>query len=311
MQSQLQDRQDLECVLVASTARPEHKVLALHQAWEALSACDFVLNASSNDVALELGAKLGTHQVLIDNSSAYRMNPDVALVVPELNADVLRSRPRIVANPNCTTILLCLGLAPLRGFGIKRVTVSTYQAASGAGIKGMEELNLQLQALGRGDPLPPPQVFPFVLAGNVLSHNTPIREESVEGAGHNEEEWKVLQETRKILNQPSLPISVTCMRVPVERAHTESVSVDLQRSVSLSELRRAMQSAVGVRVVDDWTNNYFPMPIEAQNQDSVLVGRIRKDPSLENTVHFLLAGDQIRKGAATNAIQIMDRLLSL
>jgi len=311
MQAQLQGRKDLDCVLVASTARPELKVLALESAWQELKACDFILNASSNDVAQELGAKLGAHQVLIDNSSAYRMDPQVPLVVPELNSDVLKARPRIVANPNCTTILLCLGLAPLRSFGIERVTVSTYQAASGAGIKGMEELSLQLQALGRREAMPRPQVFPFVLAGNVLSHNTPIRSESLEGAGHNEEEWKVLQETRKILNRPDLPISVTCMRVPVERAHTESVSVDLMSRLSLSELRRAFQSAVGVRLVDDWEKNHFPMPIEAQNQDAVLVGRLRKDPSLEKTVHFLLAGDQIRKGAATNAIQIMDHFLSL
>jgi aspartate-semialdehyde dehydrogenase len=216
----------------------------------------------------------------------------------------------VIANPNCTTIILCLGLQALKCFGIERVTVATYQAASGAGIRGLEELQNQLRSLGRGEALPKPEVFPFVLAGNVLSHNTPIRSESEVGAGHNEEEWKVIQETRKIMGSPGLPISVTCMRVGVYRAHTEAVSVDLAERVDLTGLRRAFASARGLKVVDDWNKNHFPMPLEAEGQDQVLVGRIRLDPTLPRTVHFLLSGDQIRKGAATNAVQIMDQLLA-
>lgn len=292
-------------VLFASTARPEQGVLELKANVKQLQKCAYVLNGATSEVAEFLAENLVPGQVLIDNSSRYRMDPGVPLVVPEINGDLLKSAPSIVANPNCTAILLCLTLAPFKEAGLARVVVSTYQAASGAGIKALEELEAQLKALGRGEPLPRPEVFPFVLAGNVISHNTPVRADDVAGAGYNEEEWKVIEETRKILNIRHLPISASCMRVPVRRAHTETVTVDLKEELPLSEFTRLMSQAKGVTVVNEPTKNHFPMPLEAENENLVRVGRMRKDASLGKTYHYMLAGDQIRKGAALNAIQIM------
>jgi len=204
-----------ELFLFASQERPSDGILSLSKSMMELGQCDYILNASSNEVALELKSGLRQAQVLIDNSSAFRMDPQVPLVVPEVNAAVLESLPQVVANPNCTTILLCVALEALRPAGLGRVIVSTYQAASGAGIKGLEEMEKHLKAQAEGRPLPQSEVFPFTLAGNVMSHNTSIRSEDVAGSGYNEEEWKVIEETRKILSMLSLPLTATCMRVPV------------------------------------------------------------------------------------------------
>jgi aspartate-semialdehyde dehydrogenase len=291
----------------ASRARPEEKVLDLEKSWDELAACPFVLGASSDEVAREVGQRLKPGQVFVDNSSAFRMEPNVPLVVPEVNGAELAMKPPIVANPNCTTIFLVVALKALESLGIERVVASTYQAASGAGLKGLEELEGQLKALGRGEPMPKPEVFPFPLAGNVLSHNSSVRPEGEEGAGYNGEEWKVCLESRRILGRPGLPISATCIRVPVLRAHCEAVSVDFAQNVTLPGLRALFARAAGVKVVDEWNANRFPMPLEASDQDDVLVGRIRVDPFLPKTAHFFLSGDQIRKGAATNAIQILER----
>jgi len=314
MQDILKSRSNLDIKLFASTERvdekSEVKILALSKSFSELAKCRYVLNAASSDVAETLKENLSSEQLLIDNSSAFRMYPEVPLVVPEVNGECLKSKPQIVANPNCTAILLCLTLNRLKTFGLQRVTVATYQAASGAGIKALEELDLQLKAMGCGDRVPKAEVFPYQLANNVLSHNTQIRDEGGIGAGYNEEEWKVIEESRKIIDILHLPISATCIRVPVRRAHTEAVSVDLSRELKLEELREAFKNAPGIRVVDDWKSNHFPMPLEAEGQDEILVGRFRKDPSLAKTVHFMLSGDQIRKGAALNAIQIMDLHLS-
>ncbi len=291
--------------LFASKERPTEGVLELGANKKILDQCDAVLNASSAEVALTLRAGLQAHQVLIDNSSALRLDPAIPLVVPEVNGECLKKNPRLIANPNCTAILLTVSLAPLKKFGIERVIVSTYQAASGAGIKGLEELELQIQAAGNSRPMPQPQVFPAVLLGNVLSHNTPIHPEGESLAGYNDEEAKVIEESRKILGLPELKISTTCIRVPVKRSHTESVSVDLRSPLSLAELRETYSRAPGIKVTDDWSKNHFPMPLETQNQDLVFVGRLRQDPFLSQTVHYMISGDQLRKGAATNALQIL------
>jgi aspartate-semialdehyde dehydrogenase len=294
--------------LFASRARPAEGVMELESSLAELESCDYVLNAATNETAQFLRSKLKPHQVLIDNSSAYRMDPEVPLVVPEVNGDVLESRFPVIANPNCTTILLCVALNAFREAGIQRVVVATYQAASGAGIKALEELQGQIQALGQGQPVPKPEVFPFQIANNVLSHNSSIRGEGRFGEGYNEEECKVLEETRKILNVSHMPLSATCVRVPVMRAHTEAVTIDLKKEMKLEEIRAALAQAPGVKIVDEPETSHFPMPLEAENQDLVYVGRIRKDPVLPKTVHLMLVGDQIRKGAATNAIQIMERI---
>jgi aspartate-semialdehyde dehydrogenase len=271
--------------------------------------CDYLLNATEKDVAEKLRRGLKSNQVLIDNSSAFRMDPEVPLVVPEVNGDILQSAPQVVANPNCTAILLCVALNALKDFGPSRVVVATYQSASGAGIKGLEELDAGMKAAAEGRETPRGEVFKYPLALNVFSHNTSIRPEASMGAGYNDEEWKVVEESRKILGVHHLPISATCIRVPSRRSHAEAVTVDLKMDVPLEKLREAFAGARGVKVVDDWENNHFPMPLEAQDQDLVLVGRIRKDVTLGRTMHFFLAGDQIRKGAATNALQILEEIL--
>ncbi|MBS1985220.1 MAG: aspartate-semialdehyde dehydrogenase [Bdellovibrionales bacterium] len=300
-----------EIRLFASQARPQDKVYALDSSAKELGECDFILNMATSEIGQQLREGMTRAQVLIDNSSAFRMDPDVPLVVPEVNGAMLEAPYSVIANPNCTTILLCLALNALKDIGLQRVIVATYQAASGAGIKGLEELDAQLKAAGTGAPLPKPEVFPYPLMLNVLSHNTPLREEGRLGAGYNEEEGKVIEETRKILGISHLPVSATCMRVPVRRAHTEAVTVDLKREVTLDELRKLMAAAPGLKVVDEPALNHFPMPLEAEGVDEVLVGRMRRDVALPRTVHFVISGDQLRKGAALNALQILRKLREL
>jgi aspartate-semialdehyde dehydrogenase len=299
----------IKCVLFASQSSSDGRILGLSSHAERLKSCPYILNGATSEVAQFLANNLQPGQTLIDNSSQFRMDPSVPLVVPEINGELLKARPPIVANPNCTAILLCLTLAPFKEVGLARVVVSTYQAASGAGIKALEELEGQFKAIGLGQKIPDPQVFSFPLATNLFSHNSTIRTEDVIGSGYNDEEWKVVEETRKILDIRHLLISATCVRVPVRRAHTESVTVDFKSDISLEELRERLSQAPGVRRVDDWEKNHFPMPLEAEFKNEVLVGRIRKDVSLGKTAHWMLAGDQIRKGAALNAVQIMESMM--
>jgi len=303
--SELDLEKKFEAVLFASSDRPSENIFDLNSNIPKLQECVFILNAATNSIAEFLSAQMKQHQCLIDNSSHFRMDPAVPLVVPEINGALLESEPAIVANPNCTAILLCLTLFPFLKPGFSRVIVSTYQAASGAGIKGLEELESQLLAQATKQSIPKPQVFPHVLAGNVISHNTAIRESGRPGQGYNEEEWKVVEESRKILNILHLSVSASCMRVPVMRAHTETVTVDLKEELSLDEIRDRFVKAQGLSVVDNSDLQHFPMPLEASGKNLVLVGRIRKDSTLAKTFHYMLAGDQLRKGAALNAVQIM------
>jgi len=249
--------------------------------------------------ALKAGA------IVVDNSSAFRMEPDVPLVIPEINPHAITDSSRLIANPNCTAIVLLMTIAPLRVCGrIRRIIVSTYQSASGGGAAMMQELESQTRAVLAGEG-PVPRVVPHVYAFNLFSHNTPINEH-----GYNEEEWKVMQEARKILELPELPINVTCIRVPVMRAHSESITVEFEGDApDLATVRAALSNAPGVRVVDDPRANHFPMPIEAAGQDDVLVGRIRRDLSHPSAICLFASGDQLRKGAALNAIQIAELMV--
>lgn len=241
--------------------------------------------------------------VVIDNSSAFRMETDVPLVIPEINPQEIERHQGIIANPNCSAILLIMAIAPLRRItAIRRVIVSTYQAVSGAGAQAMQELLEQTRAVLDGGQ-PEPQLFPHPCAFNLFSHNTPINEH-----GYNEEEWKVIQETRKILNQPGLPLTVTCVRVPVLRAHSESIYLELEPRPSLDQIREVYQHFPGVQLVDDRERNYFPMPIDASGKDEILVGRFRHDLSHPNGLSLFASGDQLLKGAALNAVQIAERL---
>jgi len=241
---------------------------------------------------------------IIDNSSAFRMNPEVPLVVPEINPDSVDNHRGIIANPNCTTILLGVAIWPLHQVqAIERVVVSTYQSASGAGARAMEEVKEQAQAI-LDNRQPPTNSFPYPLAFNLFPHNTPIN-----GQGYCEEEMKMVNETRKIFACPELRVSATCVRVPVLRAHSESVNLEFSRPFSVVKAREILESAPGVRLVEDWDANYFPMPIDATGRDEVLVGRIRQDISHPNGLELWLCGDQIRKGAALNAVQIAELLV--
>jgi len=249
--------------------------------------------------AVEAGA------TVIDNSSAFRMDPAVPLVVPEINFDAIGEGQKLIANPNCSAIIMLMGVAPLRKLGkIERLIISTYQSASGAGAAAMRELEEQTKAVLEGKPAEP-KVMPHVYAFNLFSHNTAINE-----YGYNDEEWKVIHESRKILGMPELKINVTCVRVPVLRAHSESITVEFEGTAPTEdEVRRAIEESEGVRLVDDRENNVFPMPLAASGQGDVLVGRIRKDISHPSAISMFVAGDQLLKGAALNAVQIAEKLI--
>ncbi|MEO1148525.1 MAG: aspartate-semialdehyde dehydrogenase [Cyanobacteria bacterium J06638_22] len=242
--------------------------------------------------------------VVIDNSSAFRMDPTVPLVVPEINPDAAAHHEGLIANPNCTTILMGVAVYPLHQVHpIRRLIAATYQSASGAGALAMEEVKTQTQAILDGK-TPPTNSFPYPLAFNLFPHNTPLN-----AAGYCEEEMKMVNETRKIFGAPDLRISATCIRVPVLRAHSEAINVEFDQPFSAQEAKEILQSAPGVRVVEDWQANYFPMPIDASGIDPVLVGRIRQDLSHPYGLELWLSGDQIRKGAALNAVQIAELLV--
>lgn len=252
-------------------------------------------------VAVQSGA------VVVDNSSAFRMAPEVPLVVPEVNAAAMAGHAGIIANPNCVAAIATVALAPLhRAHPIRRLSLATYQAASGAGAAAMEELRLSTAAALRGESFAP-KVLPHPYAFNFFSHNAEMDPDS----GYNGEETKVVAETRRILDLPDLPVGITCIRVPILRAHGMAISVEFDAPVSVGEARALLAAAPGVKLVDDRAANHFPMPSEASGQDDVLVGRLRPDwadPS-GRTLAMFVVGDQLLKGAALNAVQIAEALL--
>lgn len=243
--------------------------------------------------------------VVIDNSSAFRMDPQVPLVVPEINIEDAREHRGIIANPNCSTIIMLMAVAPLHRLSrVRRIVVSTYQSASGAGAQAMQELIDQTAAVLEGKEVTP-RVLPHQIAFNLFSHNSAINE-----WGYNEEEWKMIHESRKILHEPEMAITATCVRVPVLRAHSESINIEFaERRPSVEEARQALQAFPGVRVVDDRERNHFPMPIEASEREEVLVGRIREDVSNPMALDLFVSGDQLLKGAALNAVQIAEGMI--
>jgi len=243
--------------------------------------------------------------VVIDNSSAFRLEKHVPLVVPEVNPSAVNTHQGIIANPNCTTILMTVAVWPLHCVSsVKRIVVATYQSASGAGAKAMEEVKNQARAILQGEQ-PVAEVFPYPLAFNLFPHNSPLNQ-----LGYCEEEMKMVKETRKIFGEPELRITATCVRVPVLRAHSEAINIEFETPISVSEARGILSQAPGVKLVEDVSRNHFPMPIEATGQDEVLVGRIRQDISHPCGLELWLCGDQIRKGAALNAVQIAELLVA-
>jgi len=250
--------------------------------------------------------KAGT--VVIDNSSAFRMDAGVPLVVPEINADTILTHKGIIANPNCSAIISITPLWPVhRKNRIKRMIISTYQAASGAGWAAMEELRESTRAYLDGRKFEH-KVLPHPYAFNAFSHNTKIDPNTA----HNEEETKVINETRKIFGDPGIAIGITCVRIPVLRAHCMSVTFECEKPITPEEVRAIISKAPGCRIVDDPERNYFPMPVDASGADDILVGRIRRDlsDSTGRSISIFSAGDQLLKGAALNAVQIAEKLLA-
>ena len=278
------------------------EVQAVNEA--ALQGVDLVLASAGGSVSRQW-APLAVQQgaIVIDNSSAFRLNPEVPLVVPEVNPAAALQHKGIIANPNCTTILLSLALAPLAAQRpLKRVVVSTYQSASGAGARAMEELQqLSRTVLDGGEPQS--EVLPYSLAFNLFLHNSPLQ-----ANGYCEEELKMLYETRKIMGLDQLCLTATCVRVPVLRAHSEAVNLEFEEPFPVEEARALLSAAPGLELIEDFATNRFPMPSDVTGRDAVAVGRIRQDLSNPNALELWLCGDQIRKGAALNAIQIAELL---
>ena len=275
---------------------------------EAFADIDLVLSSTPAGVSREfspIAAKAGA--IVVDNSSAWRMDPEVPLVVPEVNARVLERIPKgIVANPNCVAIPLCVALQPLHQLvGIKRVVVATYQSSSGKGAKGLQDFNAQLTAFAKGGPVPAPTAHRGQLAGNVITLDW-----TLDPNGYTEEENKVINETRKILDEPNLGISVTCVRVPVRVSHCEAVNVEFERPITVEQARGALSSAPGVVLMDE-TKGDVPQPIHAEGRDEVFVGRVRRDPSQPNALNLWVVADNLRKGAASNAVQIAEVLFKV
>ncbi len=278
--------------------------LAEESAFEGVDVAFFSAGATRSRQLVPAALKAGA--LVVDNSSAYRTDPNIPLVVPEINADAVGPDNKLIAVPNCSAIILLMAVHPLRSLGeIDRLIVSTYQSASGGGAAMMRLLEDETRALVNGTEMPASPLNSRY-AFNLFSHNTPIGED-----GYNEEESKVVFESRKILSMPELKVNVTCIRVPVLRAHTESVTVEFKgEAPSVEAIREVLTRSPGVKVIDDRSSNRFPTPLDASGQGDVLVGRIRQDISNPNAICMLVSGDQLLKGAALNAVQIAETVLS-
>ncbi len=244
---------------------------------------------------------LSANALLIDNSSAFRMEKDVPLVVPEINPEDVKLNKGIIANPNCTTIVMIVPLKPLHDYGkIKRIVMSSYQAASGAGAKAMAELEQQTKDWSQGKELKV-EKFQYQLLFNLIPHIDVFTEN-----GYTKEEMKVVNETRKIMHAPDMQITCTTVRVPVLRAHSESINIETEKKITVEKARELLSKAPGVKLEDDPANKKYPMPLFATGKDDIFVGRIREDFSRKNCLNLWVSGDQIRKGAALNAVQIAE-----
>lgn len=260
---------------------------------------------AGGSASLEFGpAAVQRGCVVIDNSSNYRLNPDVPLVVPEVNPEDVKWHRGIIANPNCSTIIMVVALKPIYDVaGIKRVVVSTYQAVSGAGAEGITELANQTRAVINGEEYPP-QKFPYQIAFNLIPHIDVFQE-----MDYTKEEWKMVKETHKIMHDDSIGITATTVRVPVFRSHSESINIETKTKITADRAREVLAGAPGVVVLDDPAAKQYPMPLYCSDKDEVFVGRIREDNSLPAGLNLWVVADQIRKGAATNAVQIAELLV--
>jgi aspartate-semialdehyde dehydrogenase len=285
-------------------------VTVLEATPDAFDGVDIVLGAAGDAQAKELLPEAAVRgAVCVDNSHAFRLDADVPLVIPEINPEDIANHPRnIIANPNCATIIGLVPTWPLaQRAGLKRLIVSTYQAASGAGMPGLKELERESRVLAEGGEVGDTAPFAYQLAFNLIPQIGGFKEEA-----YTSEELKMQNEGRKIMHMPELRVNCTCVRVPVMRSHSESITVEFERPITPDEAREVLSAAPGVKVVDDPANLRYPMPLDTSDQDLVYVGRIRRDlsaPDGVNALTFWCCGDQIRKGAATNAVQIAEHLL--
>ncbi len=285
----------------------EYTVIELTHDSELFRGIDIAFTSAGAGTSKEFEKTITAHGALmIDNSSAFRMDSDVPLVVPEVNGEDAFCTPRnVIANPNCTTIQMVVALKPINDLSpITRVHVATYQAASGAGAAAMDELVEQYAQLQRGE-APTIEKFAYQLAYNVIPQVDVFMDN-----GYTKEEMKMFNETRKIMHAPELSVSAMCVRVPVMRAHSEAVWVETERPLELDEVREAFARAEGLVVVDDPASKRYPMPLESAGEDPVFVGRLRKDLANPNGITFWLSADQIKKGAALNAVQIAQYILA-
>jgi len=294
---------------VGKTAAFRRQAVAIEelteQSFDGVDIALFSAGAAISRKFAPIAVKAGA--VVVDNSSAFRMDKDVPLVIPEINARRIAEHKGIIANPNCAAITALVPLWPIhKANRIKRLIIATYQAASGAGAAAMRELEEATRAHLKGEKYQQ-KVLPHPYAFNLFSHNTAIDP----ATGYNGEETKVIQETRKIFEDDQIAVGVTCVRVPVLRAHSEAITFECSAPITDDEVRSLLADAPGVKLVDDRAKNYFPMPIDASCQDDVLVGRIRKDLSdpSGHSIAMFVAADQVLKGAALNAVQIAECLL--
>jgi len=274
---------------------------------ESLKDVDIALFSAGSSISKEFAPTAAQNGcVVIDNSSAYRMDEKVPLVIPEINASDVKWHKGIIANPNCTTAITLMALYPLhRAFSVKRIFASSYQAVSGTGAKAIEELRRQIEQITQGQ-TPTLEVYPHQIAFNVLPHV-----DTFLPSGYTKEEAKMENEGRKIMHHPAFRASVTCVRVPVYRAHSVAVSAEFDKPVSVDSAREVLRKAPGLKVVDEPSKNAYPQPLYQAEQDDCAVGRLRQDCALENGLAFWVSGDQLLKGAALNAVQIAEELLEI
>ncbi len=273
---------------------------------EAFAGVKIVLSSTPSSVSKEyspIAAKAGA--IVVDNSSAWRMDPDCPLVVPEVNAEQLHhAKKGIVANPNCVAIPLCVALKPLHDLAkVRRVVVATYQSSSGKGATGLTDFDAQLKAFAAGHPIPKPTAHKGQLAGNVLTLDW-----TLDANGYTEEENKVINETRKILGDATIGVNPTCVRVPVRVSHSEAITVEFERPLSVADAKAALAKAPGIVLMDE-TKGETPQPLHAAGKDHTFVGRVRQDPSNPNALSLWVVADNLRKGAATNAVQCAEELV--
>ncbi len=279
-----------------------HKVVSMEDAIAAKP--DVALFSAGGSISQEFAprfAEVGT--TVVDNSSAWRMDPDKKLVVPEVNAHLLTKADKIIANPNCSTIQLVMALAPLhRAFGLKRIVISTYQSFTGTGMKAVKQYQLERKGF---EPAAEEMAYPYPIFENCLPHCDIFLENN-----YTKEEMKLVNETRKILGEQNIGVTATAVRVPVHGGHSESVNIEFQRPFEIAEVRRLLGETPGVVLEDEVSSNRYPMPRYAKDRDEVFVGRIRRDESVENGLNLWVVADNLRKGAATNTVQIAEYLLA-